>query len=77
MAGHGAVIAEETVKRVVQVAISLVTNAALVLQPHLFATTQKDSEPLEQGPAFGKACAGRAAPTRGEANGEVRKACTG
>jgi HCOMODA/2-hydroxy-3-carboxy-muconic semialdehyde decarboxylase len=44
LAGHGAVIAEETVKRVVQVAISLVTNAALLLQSHLLASTQDDSE---------------------------------
>jgi ribulose-5-phosphate 4-epimerase/fuculose-1-phosphate aldolase len=37
LAGHGAVVAEETVMRVVQVAISLVTNAALLLQSRALA----------------------------------------
>jgi len=44
LAGHGALIAEETVMRVVQVAIGLVTNASLLLQSRLLAATQEGSE---------------------------------
>jgi hypothetical protein len=44
LAGHGAVVADETVARVVQVAISLVTNAALLLQSLALAATQRDGE---------------------------------
>lgn len=41
LASHGAVIVEATLKRVVQVAISLVTNAELLLQARLLALTQE------------------------------------
>jgi HCOMODA/2-hydroxy-3-carboxy-muconic semialdehyde decarboxylase len=44
LAGHGAVVADETVARAVQVAISLVTNAALLLESVVLAATQRDSE---------------------------------
>jgi HCOMODA/2-hydroxy-3-carboxy-muconic semialdehyde decarboxylase len=44
LAGHGALVADETVLRVVQVAISLVTNAALLLQSLALAATQRDRE---------------------------------
>jgi ribulose-5-phosphate 4-epimerase/fuculose-1-phosphate aldolase len=41
LASHGAVIVEATLKRVVQVAISLVTNAELLMQARLLAGTQE------------------------------------
>jgi HCOMODA/2-hydroxy-3-carboxy-muconic semialdehyde decarboxylase len=41
LASHGAVIVEATIKRVVQVAISLVTNAELFMQARLLAGTQE------------------------------------
>jgi ribulose-5-phosphate 4-epimerase/fuculose-1-phosphate aldolase len=40
LASHGAVIVEATIRRVVQVAISLVTNAELFVQARLLAGTQ-------------------------------------
>lgn len=42
LAGHGAVIAEASIKRTVLVAISLVTNAELLMQSRLLALTQDD-----------------------------------
>ncbi len=44
LASHGAVIVEATIKRVVQVAISLMTNAELLMQAHLLAGTQEARE---------------------------------
>jgi ribulose-5-phosphate 4-epimerase/fuculose-1-phosphate aldolase len=41
LASHGAVIVEATIRRVVQVAISLVTNAELLMQSRLLTVTQE------------------------------------
>jgi hypothetical protein len=40
LASHGAVVAEETIRRVVLVAINLVTNAELLLQSFMLAAAQ-------------------------------------
>jgi ribulose-5-phosphate 4-epimerase/fuculose-1-phosphate aldolase len=45
LAGHGAVIAEGSVKRAVQAAIALVANAALLTQSRILALTQGAAEP--------------------------------
>jgi ribulose-5-phosphate 4-epimerase/fuculose-1-phosphate aldolase len=44
LASHGAVIVEATIRRVVHVAISLVTNAELMMQSRLLAGTQEARE---------------------------------
>jgi HCOMODA/2-hydroxy-3-carboxy-muconic semialdehyde decarboxylase len=44
LAGHGAVAVAETIKHVVQVAISLVTNAELLMHARLLASTQDVGE---------------------------------
>jgi len=44
LAGHGAIAAGETVRRVVQVAISLVISAGFLLQSRLLAGMQRGSE---------------------------------
>lgn len=45
LAGHGAVVAEQTIRRAVLAAISLVTNAQILLQSRMLAAMQDAGEP--------------------------------